>query len=308
MSYVHAVDLDLRHLRLVQAVAACGSVTRAAERLNLTQSALSHQLRDVEDRLETPLFTRMGKKMVLTPAGERVRSAAARVLDEVQRAEDDVRQLVHHGAGTIRVCAQCNTGYYWLPPLLARFEHDHPRVAVRILPEATARPVEAVLEGMLDLAIVIDDVHDPRLRVDPLFKDEQVVIVSPSHRLASRSWVDPKDLAQEHLMLYTTDPDDSFALKNILAPAGVTPARVSSVRLTEAIVEMVRAGLGIGLLARWSVEPSIRAGRIRALRITRKGVQRQWSAIDLAARPRPPYLTAFLDLLRAQALPTRKVG
>jgi LysR family transcriptional regulator for metE and metH len=250
----------------------------------------------------------MGKKMVLTPAGERVRSAAARVLDEVQRAEDDVRQLVHHGAGTIRVCAQCNTGYYWLPPLLARFEHDHPRVAVRILPEATARPVEAVLEGMLDLAIVIDDVHDPRLRVDPLFKDEQVVIVSPSHRLASRSWVDPKDLAQEHLMLYTTDPDDSFALKNILAPAGVTPARVSSVRLTEAIVEMVRAGLGIGLLARWSVEPSIRAGRIRALRITRKGVQRQWSAIDLAARPRPPYLTAFLDLLRAQALPTRKVG
>jgi LysR family transcriptional regulator for metE and metH len=161
---------------------------------------------------------------------------------------------------------------------------------------------------MLDLAIVIDDVHDPRLRVDPLFKDEQVVIVSPSHRLASRSWVDPKDLAQEHLMLYTTDPDDSFALKNILAPAGVTPARVSSVRLTEAIVEMVRAGLGIGLLARWSVEPSIRAGRIRALRITRKGVQRQWSAIDLAARPRPPYLTAFLDLLRAQALPTRKVG
>src|SRR6187397_1772683 len=170
-----AVDLDLRHLRLVQAIAACGSVTRAAERLNLTQSALSHQLRDIEDRLTTPLFTRLGKKMVLTPAGERVLSAAARVLDEVQRAEDDVRQLAQHGAGTIRVCAQCNTGYYWLP----------------------------------------------RLRVDPLFKDEQVVIVSPSHRLASRSWLEPKDLAQEHLMLYTTDPDDSFALKNILAPAGV---------------------------------------------------------------------------------------
>jgi LysR family transcriptional regulator for metE and metH len=303
-----AVDLDLRHLRLVQAIAACGSVTRAAERLNLTQSALSHQLRDIEDRLTTPLFTRLGKKMVLTPAGERVLSAAARVLHEVQRAEDDVRQLAQHGAGTIRVCAQCSTGYYWLPPLLTRFEHEHPRVTVRILPEATTRPVEAVLEGMLDVAIVIDDVHDPRLRVDPLFKDEQVVIVSPSHRLASRSWLDPKDLAQEHLMLYTTDPDDSFALKNILAPAGVTPARLSSVRLTEAIVEMVRAGLGVGLLARWSVEPAIRAGRIRALRITRKGVQRQWSAVDLAARPRPPYLTAFLDLLRAQALPTRKVG
>src|SRR5262249_41682123 len=133
------VDLDLRHLRLVQAIAGGGSVTRAAERLNLTQSALSHQLRDIQGRLRNPLFTRLGKKMVPTPAGERVPSAAARVLDEVQRAEDDVRQLARHGAGTIRVCAQCNTGYYWLPPLLARFEHDHPQVAVRILPEATTR-------------------------------------------------------------------------------------------------------------------------------------------------------------------------
>ena len=106
-------------------------------------------------------------------------------------------------------------------------------------------------------------------------------------------------------MLYTTDPDDSFALKNILAPAGVTPARVSSVRLTEAIVEIAR---GSGRRPAGAVVRGARDSareRIRALRITRKGVQRQWSAIDLAARPRPPYLTAFLDLLRAQALPTR---
>ena len=121
------------------------------------------------------------------------------------------------------------------------------------------------------MAIVIDDVHDPRLRVDPLFKDEQVVIVSPSHRLASRSWVEPKDLAQEHLMLYTTDPDDSFALKNILAPAGVTPARVSSGAADRGHRGDGPRGPGrrpAGAVVRGARDPR---GRIRALRITRMG-------------------------------------
>jgi LysR family transcriptional regulator for metE and metH len=300
------MDLDLRHLRLVATIAEAGNVTRAAERLHLTQSALSHQLRDAEDRLGTPLFARAGRRMLLTPAGVRIRDAATRVLDEVRRAAEDVQQLARHGAGTIRVSAQCNTGYHWLPPLLARFERLHPNVDVRILPEVTTRPVEALLEGTLDVALLIDDVEDRRLRVSPLFSDEHVVLVSRTHRLASRSWIAPADLASEHLVLYSTDPDDSFTLGRILAPAGVIPARVSNVQLTEAILEMVRAGLGVGILPRWSVEPAIASGAVRALRITRRGVFRQWTAAQLRARPEPPYLKDFLDLLAAQALPARK--
>jgi LysR family transcriptional regulator, regulator for metE and metH len=300
------MDLDLRHLRLVAAIAEAGSVTRAGDRLHLTQSALSHQLRDVEGRLGTPLFTRLGRRMVLTPAGERVRQAASRVLDEVRRAEEDVGQLARHGAGSIRVCAQCNTAYYWLPPLLARFERQHPAVEVRILPEVTTRPVEALFEGTLDVALLIDEVEDPRLRIEPLFGDEHVALVAATHRLANRSWIVPADLAGEHLVLYSTDPKDSFTLGHVLAPAGVTPARVSSVQLTEAIVEMVRAGLGVGVLPRWSVEPSLAGGAIRALRITRRGVVRRWSAAQLKAREEPPFVRDFLGLLKAQALPARR--
>jgi LysR family transcriptional regulator, regulator for metE and metH len=297
------MNLDLRHLRLVAAIADAGSVTRAGDRLHLTQSALSHQLRDVEERLGTPLFTRLGRRMVLTPAGDRVRQAASRVLDEVRRAEEDVGQIARHGAGSIRVCAQCNTAYYWLPPLLARFERQHPAVEVRILPEVTTRPVAALLEGMLDVALLIDEVEDTRLRIEPLFGDEHVALVAAGHRLAGRAWIAAKDLEGEHLVLYSTDPKDNFTLGRVLAPAGIVPARVSNVQLTEAIVEMVRAGLGVGVLPRWSVEPALASGAIRALRITRRGVARQWSAAQLRAREEPPFVRDFLDLLKAQAMP-----
>ena len=139
--------LEVRHLSLVNEIASTGSVTRAAERLHLTQSALSHQLRDIESRLGLQLFLRLGKRMVLTPPGERVLGAAKRVLDEIGRTEDDLRLMSQHGKGVLRLCTQCNTGYHWLPPLLQSFHRKFPGVDVQIMVNATDRPLEALLEG-----------------------------------------------------------------------------------------------------------------------------------------------------------------
>src|SRR5262245_9880743 len=113
------MELEVRHLRLVAEIAGTGSMTKAATRLYLTQSALSHQLRDIEARFKTPFFLRLGKRMVLTPAGERLLESARRILDDLGRAEEDLKRLAGHGQGVIRVCTQCNTGYSWLAPLLA---------------------------------------------------------------------------------------------------------------------------------------------------------------------------------------------
>ena len=157
-------DLEFRHLRLVVQLAETGSATRAAERLHVTQSAVSHQLREIEARLGTPLFIRLGKRMRPTPAGERLLASAPTLLAEVRRVEEDVRRCATDGSGTIRVCAQCQTGYHWLPPLLQAFESRYPHVDVRIAVENTMRPVEALLEGKLDLAIVTQQVDDKRLR------------------------------------------------------------------------------------------------------------------------------------------------
>jgi LysR family transcriptional regulator, regulator for metE and metH len=302
------MELEIRHLRLVSEIASAGSMTRAAERLYLTQSALSHQLRDIESRFKTQFFVRLGRRMVLTPAGERLLASARRVLTDLQQAEQDVRTLAGGGEGVIRVCTQCNTGYHWLAPLLSVFQRKFPRISVNVLADATERPVQALVDGRLDLAILSDRRRDARLRIRPLFLDEMVAICAPDHVVAKRRSLSPRALAREHLLIYSSVPEESFVLRRILAPAGLTPARVSFIMLTEAMVELARAGVGVGVLPRWSAHRAIANGTVTAVSIGRKGVYRQWSAATLKARTEPAHLVAFIDLIAERAGPARFVA
>ena len=296
-----SLSLDVRDLALVREIASTGSVTRAGTKLHLTQSALSHRLRAIEERLGSPLFLRLGKKMALTPAGQRVLETAHRVLEELVRAEDDLRVLGVEGAGVLRLCTQCYTGYHWLPPLLREFQVKHPRVSVQIAADATYRSMDALLAGEIDLAILTRGADDGRLNVRPLFKDEMVVVVAPGHPLASRAWVEAANLTSEHLIVYKTDRRESYVFTQILNPAGVEPAKVSFVPLTEAILEMVKAGLGVSVMARWAIEPALDSGAVRALRLTRRGFVRQWSVATLRDRTEPQWQADFIAMLRDQA-------
>src|SRR5687768_16914680 len=180
------MDLEVRHLRLVRAVAETGSLTRAGAVLHLTQSALSHQLRDIESRLGTALFLRVGKRLTLTPAGERLLVSAREVLSELERTEDAVRQLAGDRRGLLRLTTECYTCYHWLPPILKRYRRAHPRVEVRIDVTATNMPIARLLEGHLDLALVTGPVRDRRIVMKPLFYDEYVAIMAPQHPLAAK--------------------------------------------------------------------------------------------------------------------------
>ena len=301
------MELEVRHLQLVAGIADAGSMTRAAERLHLTQSALSHQLRDIEGRVGTPFFTRLGRRMVLTAAGRRVLETARRVLGDLERAEADLRRIAGHGGGAIRVCTQCNTGYHWLAPLLAVFQRKHPKVEVHVAADATSNPVEALFDGRVDLAVLIDPRPDSRLRLRPLFTDDMVAIVAKGNPLARRRWISPEDLAAQHLLLYTSVREDSFIFRQVFMPAGLTPARVSFIMLTEAMIELARAGTGVGIIPRWSAQRAIAGGAVVPLAITRRGMRRQWSAATLAAQADPPYMHDFIDLLAERALPARAV-
>jgi LysR family transcriptional regulator for metE and metH len=291
------LHLEVRHLRLVETVAREGGLTKAANRLHVTQSALSHQLRDIEDKLGTPLFLRLNKKMLLTQAGERLLSSAPVVLEELKRAEEDIRQIALHRDGILRISTECYTCYHWLPSVLKPFNQEFPRVEVRIIAEATHRPIEALLDGRLDLAITSAVTRNQKLMFKPLFKDEMVVIVSPDHPFASRAYVSAKDFASEHLLVYSLPKEELTIFQKVLSPAGISPKHVSRVELTEAIIEMVKAGLGVGVMARWAVAPHVDAGKLRALPLTAKGFHRQWSAAMIRHRATPSYLLRFAELL-----------
>lgn len=300
MNYHHAMDLEVRHLKLVSAVADVGSLTRAGDRLHLTQSALSHQLRDIESRLGAALFLRVGKRLVLTPAGERLLVSARDVLERLERTERDIREMGRDRAGLLRLTTECYTCYHWLPALLTRYRRRFPRVEVRIDVEATRRPIEMLLAGRIDLALMSTPVRDRRIVVSPVFEDELVVIAAPSHPFARRAHVRPADMHGETLLVYPPR-EESSVLNEVLLPAGAVPGRVEEVMLTEAITELVKAGLGVSVIARWAVRPLVASGALVARRFTARGIHRRWSAAMPKDLAKTDYIREFIDLLAKNA-------
>jgi len=298
--------LDVAHLDLVCAVADERSLTRAAEKLHLTQSALSHRLKEAERILRRPLFSRSRSGMELTAAGQRLHASARRITADLAAAEKEILSASPSPEGPLRISTECYTCYHWLPGAVASFQRRFPSVDVEVVVDATRAPIPALLAGKIDLAIVSDPVGNRKVRLDPLFEDALVVAMAPSHRLARRAHVDAKDFAGETLITYRVEKEDLTVYQRVLKPAGVSPARWVRMELTEAILEMVRAGQGIAVVAGWAAAPAVRAGGIVVRPLTRAGVQRQWSAATLRRRSPPPHLAEFVSALAAS--PIRRRG
>src|SRR5262245_24669929 len=291
--------VEIRHLRLIAAIAEHGSMTSAGRVHNLTQPALSHQLRELEARLRSPLFVRTTRRMVLTPAGEQLAQVARAVLPQIDSFERHVLEGEFATVrGTIRIATQCYTAYHWLPAVLRGFRERWPSVELRVAAEHTSAAVTALREGDLDLAIVYSDSSDRRIRLEPLFDDEMVAIVAPGHHLADREYAPLDALARENLLLYTSASRHSILLDDILAPAGVRPKQITRIQLTEAIIELVAAGMGIAVLANWAVAPAVQSRTVRALRLGKKGFTRTWYAATRSSDVTPTYQFDLIELLR----------
>jgi len=293
--------LEIRHLKLVAAIAETGSVTGPGNRLHLTQSALSHQLKGAEEQLGVRLFDRKDRKMVLTAAGARLLQTANSVLAELDRAARDIQDSDTRSSGRIRLSTQCYTVYHWLPLRLKLFQKKFPEVEFQLVVEATDNPFQALLEGKLDLAIVSDPIRNRKILYTPLFEDELFIIAAPEHRLAGRKYLAPEDLAGENLIIYPPK-EECTVLKEILEPAGIAPRTIREVMLTEAIIEMVIAGLGLASLPRWAAAPQLASGAVIGLPLTAQGLHRTWSAAQLRDRAAPVYLKEFIRLLEERPL------
>ena len=296
--------LDIRHLRVVCAIAECGSVTKASRQLHLTQSALSHQLRDAEEKLGEKLFDRLRKQMVLTAAGETLMTAARRALQEIGHAEEEIAALSGGMRGVIRISTECNTCYHWLPAVLTELQRDFPRVQVRLFPEETRFPIQALLDGRLDVAIISSETTSPELVIEPLFEDEMIVLLPKGHRLSRAASIRGKDLDGERIIVYPPQRD-SHLLHKVMLPAGAAPSSIVEMPLTEGIIELVRGGFGIALMARWAAAPHLRSRELRAKSLAGGGMRRQWSAATRRDQRQPPYVAALIKLLKSARMPMR---
>lgn len=289
--------LELRHLKTLLALAQTGSVSAAAEYLCLTQSALSHQLRALEDYYETSLFERKSNPLRFTLAGERLLGLAQELLPLVANAERDITQIVQGEAGELRVAVECHTCFDWLMPAMDAFRPLWPQVELDIVSGFHADPVGLLLTHKADLAIVSEVEEQHGVQYQPLFAYEMVGICAKDHPLAQKAIWQAEDFAQETLITYPVPDDMLDLMRQVLVPAGVNPNRRSS-ELTVAIIQLVSSRRGIAALPRWTVLPYLQKGYVVARQIGDTPLQSKLYAAIRSEGNGTNYLNDFCHIVK----------
>jgi LysR family transcriptional regulator for metE and metH len=291
------MNLELRHLQLVQAVVEEGGVTSAGSRLALSQSAVSHQLSEIERRLQAALFHRTGKRLLLTPAGERVLRAARLVLPEIERAELDLSQNVTQALGTIRLAAECSTCYQWLPGVLRKFRGRYPLIEFQIVTRGIENIAHSLLSKQLDVAILTQGKRNRHLQYTELFAEEIMIVTAAGHRLAGKQFLRPKDFSGE-ILFAASSVALGVLMQRLLRPAGIRLGDIKEMPVIEAMLELIRTGFGIALLGRRSVQAYLSHAEFSVIPVTARGLFHQWHA---AIRPsKEQHIKSFVETLSVE--------
>jgi len=296
--------LELRHLKTLAALRETGNLSRAAQLLNLTQSALSHQLKGLEEQYGAALFERKSNPVVFTAPGQRLLRLADAVLPLLTEAERDVVRLVDGAAGSLRIAVECHTCFDWLMPAMDAFRARWPEVELDIVSGFHADPVGLLHQDRAELAIVSDFDEDERgVHLHPLFEFEIVALLPNGHPLLDKPWLEAQDFAAATLITYPV-PDEMLDLvRRVLAPAGVMPERRTT-ELTVAMLQLVASGRGFAALPLWAVAGYLERGYVARQRIGAQGLTGRLYAVvpeHLAARP---YVADFVQVMRETSLRT----
>lgn len=292
----------MRHLRLVRTLASEGTLTAAGQRLYLSQSALSHQLKEIEDEFGVKLFRRIRRRMLLTPAGQRVLDGAEVVLSEIDRVREDITRLSSGESGTLRVAACRSIGFSWLPAVLNAFKTSFPGVEISIDPSWDHDPAHRLLSGAVDVAITNAKEERPGIVYLKLFDDELVAVVRADHQWATKNYVTARHFADVDFVTLDFPVNAHDVRHTMLARAGVTPRSVITLPTIEAIVDMVKGGVGVAVLNSWPARPFLNGGKesLTAVQLGRKGVVRTWYAAVTENDHNPPSIAGFIGLLAHQ--------
>jgi DNA-binding transcriptional LysR family regulator len=296
ITYFLAMDVQVAHLRTLQAIVRHGSFSRAAQALNLTQPAVSMQVRHLEQALGLPLLERVGKRAFPTRAGEVLLGHADRALRELEAGVERVQELRGVVAGRVRLGTSASISIYLLPPALRRFRARYPETEVVIVTGNAAEITRAVVANTLDVGIVSLPVRDRELVVTPFFRDELVAVAPPDPAWRRTPVLDAAALAAHPLILFEAGATLRRIIDGWFHRAGVAPRSPMELGNTEAIKKLVEAGLGLSVTSWFSVKSEVRAGTLRAIRLT-PPLERQIGLVRRRDKPRTPALDAFAAAL-----------
>lgn len=283
--------LEIKHLRMVRALAESGNMTRAAEKLAITQSALSQQLKDIETKLGADLFFRTRRKMIVTEVGRQLLTTADEVLESVERAEQAISGKMKGERGELKIGTQCIFCYKWLPKVMKTFHSRFPHVEIEVgisidlIPELEERKFDLIISGALSLA----DSHTSI----PLFKDQLVCVMPEDHPLAACTFIRLDDFSDQNFISHTDKGRNRF-YQDVLKVKGVEPKKIMNIGAPQAILEMVAAGFGLTAFPRWALAEALKNWKITARPITSGGFPLTWHAVYLTHNNIPAYQQEFI--------------
>ncbi|MDE1146709.1 MAG: LysR family transcriptional regulator [Azospirillaceae bacterium] len=288
--------LERIHLAIIREVDQQGSLTAAADRLNLTQSALSHAMRKLEDQIGTPVWRREGRSLRPTQAGEWLLAVANRLLPQLSHAEERLRQFAQGERGKLRIGMECHPCYQWLLKIAAPYLDAWPKVDLDVRQKVQFGGIGALFGYDIDMLVTPDPLFKPGLRFEPVFDYEQVLVVGPDHRLRDAEFVEPQQMADETLITYPVPPDRLDIYTQFLMPAGVSPRQHKPIETTDIMLLMVAHGRGVAALPRWLVEELGPKFGVTPVRLGPQGVAKQIFLGYREADGDIDYLRAFVDL------------
>ncbi|EEW26343.1 LysR family transcriptional regulator [Rhodobacter ferrooxidans] len=294
------MHLELRHLRTIRAIQQAGGLARAADMLNMTQSALSHQVKGLEDQAGIELFARRSKPLKLSAAGQRMLRLAERILPEIDALEDEFRALRSGKTGRLHIAIECHACFDWLFPVLEQFRHAWPEVDVDIRAGLAFEALPALMREEVDLVISSDPVRLEGVIFNPLFDYQPTFVAAASNPLAAKPMIEAEDFREQMLITYPVARDKLDVFTELLTPAKVEPRGQRQVELTAVILMLVAANRGVSVLPDWV----LRGVRGNADYITRPlgpgVISRRLYAATREEDATKPFMAHFLKLGRSE--------
>ncbi|MCG3731272.1 HTH-type transcriptional regulator MetR [Vibrio cincinnatiensis] len=291
--------IELKHLRTLVSLRETGSLTATATALHLTQSALSHQIKDLEARIGGQLFLRKTRPVRFTSEGKILLNVADEVLPRLARAENELASLKEDVNGRLHMAIECHSCFQWLMPALREYQLAWPSVTLDFSSGFGFEPLSALLAGELDLLITSDILPRSEVHYEPLFDFEMRLITATNHPLADKTVITPQDLAEQTMLCYPVQKQRLDVVKHFLHPAGVEPAKWKQADNTLMLVQMVSAGLGVATLPNWAISEFSRQGLITSKPLGH-GLWRRLFAATRHSEKDKRYLQAFFAIARQQ--------
>ncbi|HIF89888.1 MAG TPA: LysR family transcriptional regulator [Candidatus Thioglobus sp.] len=266
--------IERSHLSILREIERSGTLTAAAESLHLTQSALTHAIKKLEQRATVKLWNKEGRAIRLTQAGSYLLSVANRLLPQLEYADQVIERFARGEKGAIRIGMECHPCYQWLLKVVTPYIERYPEVDIDVKQQFQFGGMKALLNYDIDVLVTPDPAHQPGVTFKPVLDYQQVLAVSTKHTLAKKTQIDPKDLVEEVLYSYPVDIDRLDIYSHFLTPAHCRPKEHKSIEATDIMLQLVAAGRGVAALPHWLVNEYADKMAIKAVRLGRTGVSK----------------------------------